>query len=87
MGCKRPRLAPHVVLRFDRRRNEHQLVGPEVLVRLDETASAILSLCDGRTLDDVCRELGLTYARCDRGDVERFLLELHRRKWVCDADA
>jgi pyrroloquinoline quinone biosynthesis protein D len=85
--CKRPRLAPHVVLRFDKRRNEHQLVGPEVLVRLDETASAILGLCDGRPLDEVCRELTVKYADCDRGEVERFLQELCRRKWVCDADA
>jgi pyrroloquinoline quinone biosynthesis protein D len=81
---RRPRLAPHALLRWDALRGEHQVVGPEGVLSLGESAAAVLLACDGRTLEDLCRELAGRYEDFVPADVERFLAELSSRRWVRD---
>jgi pyrroloquinoline quinone biosynthesis protein D len=44
-----PRLALHVRLRFDERREQWVVLAPERLLLPDEIATAVLHRCDGRT--------------------------------------
>ncbi len=72
----RPRLARHVHLRFDRRRNTWVLLAPETVVIPDETALEILRRCDGAT--SICTIVdGLAEAYdADRAEIARDVLEL-----------
>jgi pyrroloquinoline quinone biosynthesis protein D len=45
----RPRLAPHVRLRFDERRERWVVLAPERLLMPDEIAVEVLHRCDGQT--------------------------------------
>lgn len=44
-----PRLAPHVRLTFDQRREQWMVLAPERLLIPDEIALEVLQRCDGRT--------------------------------------
>ena len=44
-----PRLAPHVRLQFDERRERWVVLAPERLLMPDEIAVEVLQRCDGRT--------------------------------------
>ena len=44
-----PRLAPHVRLKFDERRDQWVVLAPERLLMPDEIAVEVLHRCDGRT--------------------------------------
>ena len=85
----RPRLATGARLRYDEVREEHQLLVPEGVVRLNPTAAAVLELCDGkRLLDDIVRTLSTRYEGADLGDDVRGLLEAMTEKGlVVDASA
>ena len=52
-----PQLSPHARYRWDSIRKQHQLVFPEGLLILNETGTAILKLCDGRSFDQLLQEL------------------------------
>jgi pyrroloquinoline quinone biosynthesis protein D len=70
----RPRLATGARLRYDEVREEHLLLVPEGVVRLNATAAEVLGLCDGeRSLDDIA---GVLSARYDGADVRDDVLEL-----------
>jgi pyrroloquinoline quinone biosynthesis protein D len=70
----RPRLATGARLRYDEVREEHQLLVPEGVVRLNPTAAEVLGLCDGeRSLDDI---VGALSARYDGADVRDDVVEL-----------
>jgi coenzyme PQQ biosynthesis protein PqqD len=59
----RPRLITGARLRYDDVRDEHILLIPEGVVRLNPTAAEVLELCDGqRSLDEIVVTL------CDRYD-------------------
>ena len=45
----RPRLAPHVRLKFDERRKQWVVLAPERLLMPDDIAVDVLQRCDGRT--------------------------------------
>jgi hypothetical protein len=47
-SASRPRLAPHVCLRFERARNRLFLVKRGQWLELDETATDVVRLCTGR---------------------------------------
>ena len=65
----RPRLVTGARLRYDDVREEHVLLIPEGVVRLNPTAAEVLELCDGeRSLDDI---VGALSARYDGADVAR----------------
>ena len=70
----RPRLATGARLRYDDVREEHVLLIPEGVVRLNSTAADVLELCDGkRSLDDI---VGAVSARYDGADVRDDVVEL-----------
>ena len=70
----RPRLVTGARLRYDDVREEHVLLVPEGVVRLNPTAAEVLELCDGgHSLDDI---VGALSARYDGADVRDDVLEL-----------
>jgi pyrroloquinoline quinone biosynthesis protein D len=82
-----PRLATGARLRYDDVREEHQLLVPEGVVRLNPTAAEVLELCDGeRSLDDIVGALSARYRGADLGDDVRDLLDaMTQRGLVIDA--
>ena len=73
----RPRLAPHVRMRFDAARGQHALLSPETVWVINDTGAAIVELCDGRrTVAEIQAELRSRYAQVADGDVHRFLADL-----------
>jgi pyrroloquinoline quinone biosynthesis protein D len=69
-----PRLVTGARLRYDEVREEHVLLIPEGVVRLNPTAAEVLELCDGaRSLDDI---VGAVSARYEGADVRDDVLEL-----------
>lgn len=85
----RPRLATGARLQYDEVREEHLLLVPEGVVRLNATAAEVLELCDGeRSLDDVVGALSARYDGADLGDDVRGLVQAMAEKGlVVDADA
>jgi pyrroloquinoline quinone biosynthesis protein D len=83
----RPRLVTGARLRYDEVREEHVLLVPEGVVRLNPTAAEVLELCDGkRSLDDIVGELSARYDGADLGDDVRELVDaLAQRGLVVDA--
>ena len=58
MRDARPALAPKARLKWDRHDGKHMLLYPERGLSLNESAGAILEMCDGaRTVADIAREL------------------------------
>ena len=85
----RPRLVTGARLRYDEVREEHVLLIPEGVVRLNATAAEVLELCDGeRSVDDI---VGALSARYDGADVREEVVELvdamAQRGLVVDAGA
>jgi pyrroloquinoline quinone biosynthesis protein D len=73
----RPRLAPHVRMRFDPTRGQYALLSPETVLVINDTGAAIVELCDGRrTVGEIESELQSRYAQVVDGDVHRFLADL-----------
>lgn len=61
-GATVPRVAPNARLHWDEVRSRHVLLYPEGLVALNETAAAIVRLCDGeRSIEQVVATLKFTY--------------------------
>ncbi|HET7047251.1 MAG TPA: pyrroloquinoline quinone biosynthesis peptide chaperone PqqD [Solirubrobacteraceae bacterium] len=85
----RPRLAIGARLQYDEVREEHQLLVPEGVVRLNATAAEVLELCDGeRSLDDIVGALSDRYDGADLGDDVRGLVQAMADKGlVVDAAA
>ena len=79
----RPRLATGARLRYDEVREEHLLLVPEGVVRLNATAAEVLELCDGdRSLDDIVGALAARYDRADLGDDVSGLVDAMAQKGV-----
>jgi pyrroloquinoline quinone biosynthesis protein D len=77
----RPRLAPHVRLKFDPARQQHVLLTPETVILLNDTGAAILELCDGqRTVAEILTELRDRYDRVADDEVRLFLADLLVRR-------
>ena len=83
----RPRLVTGARLRYDDVREEHQLLIPEGVVRLNPTAAEVLELCDGeRSLDDIVGALTTRYDGADvRDDVVGLVDAMAERGLVVDA--
>jgi pyrroloquinoline quinone biosynthesis protein D len=59
----RPRLPRGVRLRRDEARGRWTLLAPERIFEIDDTAAAVLGLCDGeRDLNGIVAELAVRYA-------------------------
>jgi pyrroloquinoline quinone biosynthesis protein D len=85
----RPRLATGARLRYDEVREEHQLLVPEGVVRLNASGAEVLELCDGeRSLDEIVGVLGARYAGSDlREDVRELIDAMAQKGLVVDAAA
>ena len=83
----KPRLVDGARLQYDDVREEHLLLIPEGAVRLNETAVAVLELCDGRrSVDDIAAALSARYDGADvAADVRELLDRLGERGLVIDA--
>jgi pyrroloquinoline quinone biosynthesis protein D len=83
----RPRLVTGARLRYDEVREEHVLLIPEGVVRLNPTAAQVLELCDGvRSLDDIVGALSARYEGVDvRADVLELVDAMAQRGLVVDA--
>jgi coenzyme PQQ biosynthesis protein PqqD len=83
-----PRFAPGVRLQFDDVRNEHLLLMPEGVVKLNASAVEILSLCDGaRTKAAIVAELEARYPGNElAGDVDELLGAFAHKGLVIDVD-
>jgi pyrroloquinoline quinone biosynthesis protein D len=83
----RPRLVTGARLRYDEVREEHVLLIPEGVVRLNPTAAEVLELCDGaRSLDDIAGALSARYEGADvREDVRELVDAMAQRGLVVDA--
>jgi pyrroloquinoline quinone biosynthesis protein D len=85
----RPRLVTGARLQYDDVREEHMLLVPEGVVRLNPTAAAVLELCDGeRSLDEIVDTLSERYEGADlRDDVQGLIDGMTKRGLVVDAAA
>jgi pyrroloquinoline quinone biosynthesis protein D len=85
----RPRLVTGARLRYDEVREEHVLLVPEGVVRLNPTAAEVLELCDGeRSLEDIVGALSARYDGADvRDDVRELVDAMAQRGLVVDAAA
>jgi pyrroloquinoline quinone biosynthesis protein D len=83
----RPRLVTGARLRYDEVREEHVLLIPEGVVRLNPTAAEVLELCDGeRSLNDIVGALSARYEGADvRDDVLELVDAMAQRGLVVDA--
>jgi pyrroloquinoline quinone biosynthesis protein D len=83
----RPRLVTGARLQYDEVRQEHQLLIPEGVVRLNPTAAEVLELCDGeRSLDDIVGALSERYEGADvRDDVIELVGAMAQKGLVIDA--
>ena len=83
----RPRLVTGARLRYDDVREEHVLLIPEGVVRLNPSAAEVLELCDGeRSLDDIVGALSARYEGTDvRDDVLELVDAMAQRGLVVDA--
>ncbi|HYN39680.1 MAG TPA: pyrroloquinoline quinone biosynthesis peptide chaperone PqqD [Rhodospirillales bacterium] len=79
-GTIRPRLAPHVRLSFDARRQRWVVMAPERLLVPDDTALEVLRRCTGdASVDDIAADLAREFdAPADEiaGDVAALLRDL-----------
>ena len=83
-----PVLAAGTRYRWDKVREQHQLVFPEGMIVLNETSTAIVRLCDGRSADDLIATLKDTYPGSEPADdVHEFLRELADRGLLRDRPA
>jgi pyrroloquinoline quinone biosynthesis protein D len=81
----RPVLAPHARYRWDKLRQQHQLVFPEGILVLNETGTAIVQLCDGRSLSELLAALSDQFPDADlREDVYAFLQRLVQKGLLRD---
>ena len=83
----RPRLVTGARLRYDDVREEHVLLIPEGVVRLNPTAADVLELCDGeRSLDAIVGAVSARYDGADvREDVQELVAAMAQRGLVVDA--
>ena len=81
----RPTLTQGVRLQIDSTTGKNVLLYPEGIVELNETAHAILSRCDGRTLGEITQALAEEYeadVNAVAADTRETLCDLQRRKLI-----
>lgn len=80
LGTWTPRLSPKARLRWDEVGKQHMLVFPEAALMLNETAAAILKLCDGvRTVEQVIDTLTQQFVGADRQVIAEEVMALLTR--------
>ncbi len=83
----RPRLVSHARYRWDKRREQHQLVYPEGVLILNATAAAIVQLCDGREVEDIVSALQEQGSPSGvERDVSEFIERLTAKGLLCESE-
>jgi pyrroloquinoline quinone biosynthesis protein D len=86
-SAAKPRFRRGVRLRFDSVRERHMLLYPEGALALNETAVAVLELCDGaRTIDEISAELSGRYETDVSADVLSLLRSIAERGFLVDVE-
>lgn len=72
------------LLRWEEAQQAHVLLYPEGIVKLNETAAAILELCSGeRSVDDIVAALSEQYDGADVAPgIAQFLEVAHAKGWI-----
>jgi len=79
-ATEKPRLSPKARLRWDNVEKRHMLVFPEAALLLNETAAAILKLCDGEhTVEQLVDTLAQQFVGADRKMIADEVTELLAR--------
>ena len=80
----RPAIGEGFRLQWEPAQTAHVLLYPEGMVRLNESAAAILTRCDGaRTVADITADLERTYSAADlSGEVCDFVAFAVERRWL-----
>lgn len=87
IAIRRPVLSRAARYRWDPLRQQHQLVFPEGVLVLNETAATIVNQCDGRSTDELIAALENQFSAGDRGEeVRAFLDRLVAKGLLRDAD-
>jgi pyrroloquinoline quinone biosynthesis protein D len=83
---RKVRLAPGCQLRKDPGGDGHLLSSPAGTVQLNESAAAILALCDGtRTRDEIVARILRSQDDQLAADVKAFLDAARRRRWIVES--
>ena len=81
-------LAPGARYRWDEVRQEHQIVFPEGVLVLNESAAAIVRLCDGRSTEELIGALREQIGDIDPSrDVHDLLNRLAKKGVLRDGDS
>lgn len=76
-------LAHGTKFQWEPSQNAHVLLYPEGMVQLNDSASAILKYCDGRSVAEVLNALHEQFPDADLdADVYAFLEDAHERGWI-----
>ena len=76
-------MSPLYLFRWEEPQKAYVLLFPEGVVKLNETAAAILQLCDGnRTATEIVAELGRKYSADVSDSVYKFLEVSHAKGWI-----
>ncbi len=80
----KPAIARGMRLQWEPAQEAHVLLFPEGMVKLNGSASAILSRCDGvRTVADIVADLERAYATSGlAGDVRAFVTMALEKRWL-----
>lgn len=83
-GTARPAIPRGLKLQWEAAQEAHVLLYPEGMVKLNGSAGAILSRCDGvRTLADIVADLEQSYGTTGLGgDVSAFVALALERGWL-----
>lgn len=81
-----PRVRTGVRLSYDEVRETHVVLFPEGVLVLNDTAAAVITLCDGHTtITDITRKLSDDFDGVDQEDITDLLRRLITRR-VVDLD-
>jgi pyrroloquinoline quinone biosynthesis protein D len=81
--ASRPVIAPGMRLQWEAAQDAHVLLYPEGMVKLNGSAGAIMSRCDGRTLADVITDIEKSFGLSGIGaDVHAFVALALERHWL-----
>lgn len=83
----KPKLNRLFRLQYEEAQKTHVLLYPEGMVKLNQSASEILLLCDGqRTVPDIVATLESKFGATGlQADIESMLQEAVRRNWLDEA--
>lgn len=79
-----PCLSSGYRMQFETHLDQFVILYPEGLIKLNESSSQILQLCDGvNTIDDIIKILETDFPGVDlKQDVRDFLEMAHAKKWI-----